>query len=322
MSSDTLGPQLSVIMPAFNAGHTIARAVNSVLAQDLDGLEVIVVDDGSTDDTVAWVYHRALADPRLRLLRQLSNQGPAAARNVGLNVARGRWVGLLDADDAWLPGRARRLVLLGEEYGVDVVADNQWLYDAPAKRMVRKGFTLRTVVQPFTMEDLLRNDISGGLFVFGWLKPVMRRAFLESHALRYLSHLRYGEDFNLYVRIFGAGARGLLTGEAMYIYTQRTGSISRTRSGYSRTSPNIEALSEDMGHLLKQLRPGLSPRAVRLMQRRADHLDNWPNVMLTRDLVRRHAYLKALGVLVARPACLHALLLAMYTRFRQRLGFV
>ncbi|MEQ5787963.1 glycosyltransferase [Erythrobacter sp. NFXS35] len=95
-------PLISVIIPAYNRAATVARAVNSVLAQDYEQFEIIVVDDGSTDSTAAVV--EAISDPRLRLVTQ-PNAGVAAARNRGIAEARGEFVALLDSDDEWLPGK-------------------------------------------------------------------------------------------------------------------------------------------------------------------------------------------------------------------------
>ena len=96
----------SVVIPVFNNRDTLARAVCSVLAQQGPGLELIVVDDGSTDGSIDVLA--GIADPRLRTLRQ-RNAGAGAARNAGIAAAAHEWVALLDADDFWLQGHLAEL---------------------------------------------------------------------------------------------------------------------------------------------------------------------------------------------------------------------
>lgn len=101
-------PLFSFIVPAYNRAGMIRRAIDSVLSQGRDDVEVVVIDDCSTDGTAEAV--EAVGDPRVRLLRQPVNRGVCAARNAGVEVARGRWFVLLDSDFEMRPG------------GVDVLA--------------------------------------------------------------------------------------------------------------------------------------------------------------------------------------------------------
>lgn len=96
-----LSPVVSVVIPMFNRAATIRRAVDSALAQSFRDIEVIVVDDASSDESVANVA--AIDDSRLRLLRRERNGGASAARNAGVAASRGSLVAFLDSDDEWFP---------------------------------------------------------------------------------------------------------------------------------------------------------------------------------------------------------------------------
>ena len=93
---------VSVIVPTYNRAYCLNRAVDSMLAQTYGNCEVLIVDDGSTDDTSARVKTWYGHNPQVRYLRQV-NQGVSAARNAGLRAARGAFIALLDSDDVWLP---------------------------------------------------------------------------------------------------------------------------------------------------------------------------------------------------------------------------
>jgi glycosyltransferase involved in cell wall biosynthesis len=92
-------------MPVYNRAGLLRRAVDSVLSQDFGDFEFVIVDDGSRDGSAEAVA--AIGDPRIRLVRHIVNKGAAAARNSGIEAARGTYVAFIDSDDAWLPGKLR-----------------------------------------------------------------------------------------------------------------------------------------------------------------------------------------------------------------------
>jgi len=108
-------PLVSVVVPTYNRAHLIGRTLDSVRAQTWRDLEIIVVDDGSTDDTRARIEALAVEDPRVRYVYK-TNGGPASARNAGFANARGDYVALIDSDDTWYPWKLTLQVRCMERY--------------------------------------------------------------------------------------------------------------------------------------------------------------------------------------------------------------
>ncbi|HPF70043.1 MAG TPA: glycosyltransferase family A protein, partial [Candidatus Krumholzibacteria bacterium] len=102
----TSTPLVSVVCASYNMGQYVGEAVDSVLAQDYPALEMIVVDDGSTDDTQQRLA-RFAGDARVKVIRQ-ENQGQTVAKNRGLKEATGDLIGFCDADNRWMPGKLAR----------------------------------------------------------------------------------------------------------------------------------------------------------------------------------------------------------------------
>jgi glycosyltransferase involved in cell wall biosynthesis len=118
-------PLVSIVIAAFNAEATIEETCRAALAQTYASIEVLVVDDGSTDATAAMVLALADRDPRLRLIRQ-HNRGVAAARNAGIAAARGELLAPLDADDLWAPGKIAAQVSRLAQAGADTALVYCW----------------------------------------------------------------------------------------------------------------------------------------------------------------------------------------------------
>ena len=227
-------PVVSVVMPVYNGAKWLAAAVESVLAQTLSNLEVLIVDDASTDGSVRIAECLALRDPRVRLLRHANNRGQSAARNLAIDAARGVWVAPVDADDEILPDRLRLLSEAGAREHADLIADGLFFEGArppgaPAELMTWRGDGRRP--ESLSAETLVRSGMNGGWRSLGYLKPLMRRQFLNRCNLRYEEDLRFAEDFNLYVRALFQDGRFLLFPESLYVYRQTPASASRTEIG-------------------------------------------------------------------------------------------
>jgi hypothetical protein len=128
-------PRVSVVIPAFNRAALIGETLDSVLAQTYRDLEVIVVDDGSTDDTptILAQYER---DARLRVIRQ-ANHGEGAARNAGIGAARGEYVAFVDSDDVWRADKLeRQMALLLDNRGLAWVYADAYVFDHETRQVL------------------------------------------------------------------------------------------------------------------------------------------------------------------------------------------
>jgi succinoglycan biosynthesis protein ExoO/succinoglycan biosynthesis protein ExoU len=230
------GPiRASVVVPAYNAERTIRRAIASALAQTEQRCEVLVIDDASGDATAAIVASLADQDRRVSLLRNPTNRGPAASRNRGLAVARGDWVVLLDADDELLPTRIETLVALGQRHGADLVADNLLICPEDDPGQAKPMISARALpAGRFLSTAAFVAGNVGSRWTprvsYGFLQPIMRRDFLQTHDLLYDERNRFAEDFLLYTACLLKGARWWITPQAMYRYWVRAGSSTDVQS--------------------------------------------------------------------------------------------
>ncbi|MEQ8390875.1 MAG: glycosyltransferase family 2 protein [Thalassospira sp.] len=156
-------PQISVIIPAYNRASLLSRAVDSARTQDFQDLEILIVDDGSSDGTAEVANEIAQKDSRIRVIKHEQNRGEAAARNTGLRNSRGRYLAFLDSDDSWLPGKLTRQheLIKTADPNVIAVATSQIIVAPDGSRSVEKDswhFKL-----PVTQRNLLTRGCAIGL---------------------------------------------------------------------------------------------------------------------------------------------------------------
>lgn len=296
-SHETGELRASIIIPAFNAEKTIARALGSARSQSEARLEIIVVDDASTDRTSAIVAGEAAVDHRVRLLRLPLNVGPAAARNQGIAIAKGNWIALLDADDSYHPERIEKLLDLADQVGADMVADNILLFDTSGHRPDTLMIPPALLFQPMeltTAEFIARNVGSPRTprVSYGFLKPVLRADFLREKRLAYDERNRFAEDFMLYVRCLINGARWWLLPEAMYRYAIVPGSLTEQQS-----SNDLLRLRQMESELLADPRVNVDPLLVQAITRHKSVLDRCYYYRAFTDAVKGGHLRRAAGLL-------------------------
>lgn len=227
--------KVAIIIACYNAEGTVLRAVESALAQDLPNtysLEVIVVDDCSTDTTPDLVAARAKSDDRLTLIRQTSNGGPSAARNTALGATDAAWFTPLDSDDFMAKGRMLALLQTARNGQWDLIADNliMSLDDAP-ETPVRYLWPTKPQGQlDLTLALFVTQNLStaGNRSELGYMKPLINRQKTDKGEL-YRGDMRFGEDYDLYTRLLAGGAAACLLDPQGYYAVQRRNSLSRSQ---------------------------------------------------------------------------------------------
>lgn len=294
-------PVVAVIIPAWKAMATIGRAVTSALAQSVP-CHVVVVDDCSPDATSDAARAADDGTGRLTVLRQERNQGPAAARNRAIAASSARWIALLDADDVMEPDRIAGLLAIAEPDGApvwDLVADDLWrvaegALDGPRTRLVSEEH-----FAPYTLdfESFVLGNLHGSRGArgeLGFLKPMMRRAFLEEAGLGYDETMRLGEDYDLYARALAGGARFRVIGPLGYLAVARENSLS-ARHG----AVDLGGIVAADRALLEDIRLSARDRCAVRRHLRQIHRE-WAWVRLI-DAVKARAPLEALRCFAGPP---------------------
>ena len=204
-------PTVSIIMPCFQNGETLARSVQSVQAQTFEGWELIAVDDGSTDGTLARLCALAATEPRMRVLHQ-ENGGVSAARNAGIDAAQGEWLFFLDADDRLTEDALAFLLGLADD-ALDVVCGAYEMRFADeggrCERHACADGDLQTVLESLIRGDSALNSMCARLY---------RASFIREAGIRAPKGVAVGEDVLFNLDVFAVARAWRMSDRVIYIY--------------------------------------------------------------------------------------------------------
>lgn len=221
-------PKVSVVVPAFNCERYIEQCLDSICAQELDDIEVVVVDDGSTDSTGEILQSYATRDARVKVCAQL-NAGAGAARNLGLECCRGDYVAFLDADDFFEPGLLLREYERAIEAEADIVVCKSLSFDditqetAPLDGALR-GVDLAAVDSYATIGDKLFQ------FCIGWpWDKLFRREFVVEQGLRFQELRTTNDAFFVFIALSRAERIAYVDEALVFHRVGNAGSLENTR---------------------------------------------------------------------------------------------
>jgi len=222
---DAAPARVTVVIPCFNYARYLPDAVGSVLAQDGVDLDVVIVDDASTDDSALIAESFVANDARVRLVRHVTNLGHVETSNEALGLATGEFVVKLDADDLLAPGSlARSAALLRSDPRVT------FCYGHPEQFRGLPPTPVPVPVRSWTIwngDDWIARILRRGHNVIMQPEVMLRRTAVEASG-GYRPELRWAEDFNLWLRLAAAGAVGRVNGPTQGLYRLHDASFQRS----------------------------------------------------------------------------------------------
>lgn len=314
MSGSGTAPLVSILIVARNTGPFIGAAITSAREQSFADLEIVVLDDGSTDDTRAVAARHAAEDERVRLLDG-PQAGLVAVRNASLAAARGRWAAILDSDDTLHPNHVERLVEAARRTGAEIVAANMIVFHAtpggPAPSIFADGPEWRAERAIDLAAYVRANGLFTGTTALGYLKPLFDVDWLRAQGLGYDPRLRIGEDYDLVVRAIAAGARFRYLPRPSYFYRRHDGSTSHRLARKDLVGLIESANAGDSAEAPQSVRQALAERRKGLLVALAHH-DAVEALKMRRPVA-------ALRHLSSRPAAARLLLGSVWEGLGRRL---
>lgn len=280
---------VSVIVATWKASEFVERALSSALTPSNLSVEVIAVDDASPDGTYAKLEALAAQDHRIKVARLPQNSGPSLARNTAIDLASGRFISILDADDAMLPGRLAALVDCADRNGADIVIDNMTAVDEHGQPIGADTFLTSAEFRAARQIDLetwiAYNQPMGGGDCLGYLKPLIRRSKMTELGIRYDAALRNSEDYYLVAHMLAGGARMSYLPDPGYLYTRSSSSISH------RLKPqNTWALLDAEARFQADFHGRFSPAETLALLRRLRGLRNLHQFVTAIDTIQERKF--------------------------------
>lgn len=259
---DSQQPKVSVVLPVLNGMATIGKAVDSILEQTEKNLEIVIVDDGSTDGTFDYVQSRSMLDPRIKLFRHEKNMGLATARNATISHASGEWIAIFDADDWCEAERFEKLLKAAEAAHADVVFDNLKVFDHSQNRVLEEThFALKNQTMVLNAETFFRYDNPLRRYAMGYAKPIFRKSFIDQHKIFFKPAYNGGEDFVFLAEVLLSGGKTVVIPEAYYTYVLMVSPTTMKKSPHTRTTKHTQRIIRGCDELVNTYAGTITPDA-------------------------------------------------------------
>lgn len=214
-----MNSQVSIIIPCYNQAHYMAETLNSVIAQTYNNWECIILNDGATDNTEEVALAYCEKDNRFRYHKH-ENKGLAATRNIGINLAKGKYLQFLDSDDILAPDKLQKQVSLLEQTEADVCTCHNDLFNNN-DFVHRYTYPLSEASHRFTLKDL------GNTFVIAIHNGLFSRSFIIENNVLFNEELRSLEDWLFWSTLIVKGAKFIEINEVLAHYRMHTDSMSK-----------------------------------------------------------------------------------------------
>ena len=309
-------PTVSVIIPAYNSAETLAEAIASAQRQTLSDIEIIVVDDGSTDDTPNIIKNLAAQDPRIKSITLAKNAGVSHARNIAIKQAAGEWIAVLDADDLFEPPRLEKMCAAAKEADADVLCDNLKIRDYGSPKIVTvtewhegKRLTSLTPQKLFN----LGFPIGPKPVPIGLAKPLIKAGFLQKNHLLYNERLALGEDNLLLAELFLSAGRIFFMPEAYYIYLRRVSPLGKISPVFCAPR-KWEDLIKLCDVLLEKYAGSLSGGNRRKIVKRRKIVSDWVHYMKFRETLNERELVAAITLYLRKPIIITTYIITAFVR--------
>lgn len=222
-------PAISVIIPVYNKAPWLRRCLDSVCRQTLKNIEIICINDGSTDDSGTILDEYAKQDSRILLIELARNQGVSRARNIGLEAAQGEWLGFVDSDDSIAPDFYEKLYAQTSSGNAEIIKGIRWS-ERDAPQYINKAFNDR----------IRKNKL---VFTYEWTSAIYKSSFIKSHDISFINGCTNSEDVAFLYEAVLCCTDIRVIDDAVYNYYLIDNSANTEKLSLKKIKNNVNAIS-------------------------------------------------------------------------------